>query len=171
MTTLYTDAFDSPVGRITILSSEKGLCFLDFPGPSDIRMQDFIRTHFAQVEIGTGGKINREVARQLKAYFAGKLKKFTVRLDLKVSGFYGQTLRHVFAIPFGTTKSYGQIAAELGNPLASRAVGSANRNNPIPIIIPCHRVVAANSLGGYGGKCGNLELKKKLLRHEGVEVK
>jgi methylated-DNA-[protein]-cysteine S-methyltransferase len=170
MITLNTHAFDSPVGRITVMSSEKGLCFLDFPGPSDVRMHDFVRLHFKGADITTGGKVNKEAERQLKAYFAGKLKKFTVRLDLKIGGFYGQTLKHVFKIPFGVTKSYGQIAAELGNPLASRAVGSANRNNPIPIIIPCHRVLAANGLGGYGGRCGNLATKKKLLRHEGVDL-
>jgi len=87
---------------------------------------------------------------------------------LHVKGFYGKVLQKVRAIPYGKTRTYGEIAAALGNPGAARAVGGANRSNPIPIIIPCHRVVAANGLGGYSG---GPDIKAKLLEHEGVYLK
>lgn len=106
----------------------------------------------------------KEVIRQLKSYFAGKLKEFDVPLVLQGTDFQLLVWRRLQKIPYGETVSYGQIARELGNPEASRAVGLANGSNPIPIIVPCHRVIGSNgNLTGFGG---GLPVKQKLLTLE-----
>ena len=105
-----------------------------------------------------------ELRRQLDAYFAGELTMFDVRLELEGTEFQRSVWRKLSAIPYGETWSYGQLATELGKPTASRAVGAANGNNPIAIILPCHRVVGSTgSLIGFGG---GLPTKDFLLRHE-----
>lgn len=105
-----------------------------------------------------------EVRRQLAAYFAGELRVFDLPLHLGGTVFQNGVWRHLATIPFGATSSYGRIAAELGRPGASRAVGAANGANPLPIILPCHRVVGADgSLTGFGG---GLPAKRFLLAHE-----
>ncbi len=160
---IYRHEFKSPVGKLTLLSSDRGLCFIGFPKEAGGNGKRFIKGHFPDAEVKPGGKCNREAARQITSYLNGRLKKFSVTLDLKASGFNRKALQKVKAIPFGKVRTYGEIAKALGSPGAARAVGNANRLNPIPIIIPCHRVVAANGLGGYGG---GLPLKKKLLNIE-----
>lgn len=106
-----------------------------------------------------------EAVRQLRAYFAGKLRRFDLPLDLQGTEFQLRVWRELEAIPFGETRSYSQIAATIGAPRAVRAVGAANGANPIPIVVPCHRVIgAAGTLVGYGG---GLPLKKRLLELEG----
>jgi methylated-DNA-[protein]-cysteine S-methyltransferase len=110
--------------------------------------------------------IAAEAVRQLRAYFAGKLRRFDIPLDLQGTEFQLRVWRQLAAIPFGETRSYSQIAAAIGAPRAVRAVGAANGANPIPIVIPCHRVIgAAGTLVGYGG---GLPLKKRLLELEGA---
>ncbi|MGA2722522.1 MAG: methylated-DNA--[protein]-cysteine S-methyltransferase [Bryobacteraceae bacterium] len=107
-----------------------------------------------------------EAARQLRAYFAGALREFRLPLDLQGTGFQQQVWRQVAAIPYGETRSYLQISTAVGSPRAVRAVGAANGANPVPIVIPCHRVIGANGkLVGYGG---GLALKKRLLELEGA---
>jgi len=106
----------------------------------------------------------REVTAQLKAYFEGKLRDFDLPLVLKGTDFQLQVWRRLQKIPYGETTSYGAIARELGAPEAARAVGLANGSNPIPIIVPCHRVIGSNGdLTGFGG---GLPLKKRLLELE-----
>ena len=107
-----------------------------------------------------------EAVRQLRAYFAGKLRRFDLPLDLQGTEFQLRVWRELETIPFGETRSYSQIATAIGAPRAVRAVGAANGANPIPIVVPCHRVIgAAGSLIGYGG---GLPLKKRLLELEGA---
>ena len=105
---------------------------------------------------------------QLAAYFEGKSRRFDVPIDWSVlSPFQQEVLQLVFAIPFAHTRTYVDIATQLGKPGAARAVGRANATNPMPIIIPCHRVLGADgTLHGYGGP-GGVETKAWLLRHEG----
>jgi O-6-methylguanine DNA methyltransferase len=104
-------------------------------------------------------------ARELREYFRGTLKKFTVPLDLRGAEFEVRVWRALLQIPYGQTRSYGAIARSLGNPRAARAVGGANNRNWIAIAVPCHRVIgAAGQLTGYGG---GLERKRFLLAHEG----
>jgi methylated-DNA-[protein]-cysteine S-methyltransferase len=106
-----------------------------------------------------------EAARQLRAYFAGQLREFQLPLDIEGTEFQKRVWREVAAIPYGDTRSYLQIATALGSPGAVRAVGAANGANPVPIVVPCHRVVGAGGkLVGYGG---GLALKRRLLEMEG----
>jgi methylated-DNA-[protein]-cysteine S-methyltransferase len=107
-----------------------------------------------------------ETCRQLRAYFDGQLRKFEVPLDMQGTGFQMRCWRQLETIPYGETRSYLQIATAIGSPQAVRAVGAANGANPVPIIVPCHRVIGASGkLVGYGG---GLPLKKRLLELEGA---
>tara|TARA_R100000322_G_scaffold75912_8_gene47584 strand:+ start:18745 stop:19200 length:456 start_codon:yes stop_codon:yes gene_type:complete len=106
-----------------------------------------------------------EARRQLRAYFDGTRQDFDLPLSVSGSAFQRQVCDAMAAIPFGETRSYGDIAAELGVP--AQAVGQACGGNPIPVIIPCHRVLGATNLGGFSGE-GGVETKVALLRHEGA---
>ncbi len=107
----------------------------------------------------------RLAAEELRAYFAGDLRVFSVPLRLAGTPFQRAVWAALRAIPFGLVRTYGEIAAAVGNPRAARAVGMANARNPVAVIVPCHRVIAAGGrLGGYGG---GLWRKRWLLRHEG----
>jgi methylated-DNA-[protein]-cysteine S-methyltransferase len=102
-----------------------------------------------------------ETERQLGEYFAGKRKMFSVALDMRGTHFQKDVWEALLAIPFGQTRSYGQLAKQLGNPRATRAVGAANGRNPISIIVPCHRVIGSS--GKLTGFAGGLEVKAHLL--------
>lgn len=148
----------SPVGDLLIAGSDEALHFLSFPtghkafGPATDWQQD--------------DAIFREARGQLDAYFAGKLRQFDLPLHMSGTAFQNSVWQYLSSIPFGETRTYGQIASNLGRPKANRAVGAANGNNPLPIILPCHRVIGASgSLTGFGG---GLPTKEYLLRHEGV---
>src|SRR5450755_4374488 len=112
--------------------------------------------------------IASEAARQLRAYFTGQLRRFDLPLDLQGTDFQLRVWRELERIPYGETRSYMQIAGAIGTPRAVRAVGAANGANPIPIVVPCHRVIGASGkLVGYGG---GLPLKKRLLELEGARA-
>ncbi|HJE66073.1 MAG TPA: methylated-DNA--[protein]-cysteine S-methyltransferase [Campylobacter avium] len=104
---------------------------------------------------------------ELDLYFAKKLKKFSVELDINSTIFENSVYKALLNIPYGTVKSYKQIAQDIGRDKAYRAVGNANAKNKLPVFIPCHRVVASNSLGGYSG---GLHIKRFLLDLEGVNL-
>jgi methylated-DNA-[protein]-cysteine S-methyltransferase len=109
-----------------------------------------------------------EAARQLRAYFAGQLRRFDLPLDMQGTDFQLRVWRELERIPYGETRSYRQIAAAIGAPRAVRAVGAANGANPIPIVVPCHRVIGASGkLVGYGG---GVPLKQRLLELEGARA-
>ena len=113
--------------------------------------------------------IMNQVLNELQEYFASNRRCFTVPLDLDMPPFYKRTLLEVSKVPFGKTSSYQEIARRAGNAKAARAAGTANANNPIAVIIPCHRIISSNgTLGGYGG---GLDKKMILLEHEGVNIK
>jgi len=110
--------------------------------------------------------IAAEAERQLRAYFAGQLRQFDLPLDMRGTDFQLRVWRELEGIPYGETRSYSQVAAAIGTPQAVRAVGAANGANPIPIVVPCHRVIGSGGkLVGYGG---GLPLKKRLLALEGA---
>ncbi len=165
-TIVYIHSFQTSVGEFRSASSSKGVAVISLPNERKKEFEMKVSKIFPNKEIKTGGKNNTEVEKQIKAYLSGRLTKFTVDIDLHASPFYRKSLQYVKKIPFGKTKTYGEIAKAIGNPKASRAVGTANACNNLPIIIPCHRVLASNGLGGYGG---GLPLKKKLLKIEGIE--
>ncbi len=106
-----------------------------------------------------------ETARQLREYFAGARRAFDLPLDMQGTGFQKRVWQYLETIPYGHTRSYAQVAAAIGTPAAMRAVGAANGANPLPIVVPCHRVIGAGGkLTGYGG---GLSLKQRLLELEG----
>jgi len=110
-------------------------------------------------------QFERRVARELRDYFAGKRRDFTFPVRPAGTDFNQRVWQELTRIPYGETRTYGELARKIGRPNAARAVGSANGRNPVPIVLPCHRVVASGGkLGGYGG---GLELKKRLLELEG----
>ena len=147
----------SPVGKLRLVASEKGLVAIDVR--KNVKQEVTAKNPSAQA-------ILIRTKKQLEQYFAGKRTTFDVALDLVGTEFQVQAWRALCRIPFGKTISYGQQAANIKKPKAFRAVGSANGKNPIPIIVPCHRVVASDgSLGGYSL---GLRMKKQLLALEGV---
>ena len=152
-----TLVMSSPVGKLTLVASSKGLVAID------------VRNNAKQVvteKNASAQAILIKTKKQLEQYFAGKRTSFDVALDLVGTEFQVQAWRALRRIPFGKTISYGQQASNIKKPKAFRAVGSANGKNPIPIIVPCHRVVASDgSLGGYSL---GLKMKKQLLALEGV---
>lgn len=109
----------------------------------------------------------KETATQLEQYFAGERRDFDVPMELDGTAFQREVWTELTRIPYGETISYGELARRVGRPHAPRAVGQANGRNPIPIIVPCHRVLASNGIGGYGG---GLEVKRALLAIESVTV-
>ena len=147
----------SPFGKLTLVASEKGLVAIDVR--KNAKQKATAKNQSAQA-------ILIETKKQLGQYFAGKRTSFDVALDLVGTEFQVKAWRALCRIPFGKTISYGQQAANIKKPKAFRAVGSANGKNPIPIIVPCHRVVTSDgSLGGYSL---GLKMKKQFLALEGV---
>jgi methylated-DNA-[protein]-cysteine S-methyltransferase len=147
----------SPFGKLTLVASEKGLVAIEVR--NNAKQKATAKNLSAQA-------ILLKTKKQLEQYFAGKRTSFDIALDLVGTEFQVKAWRALCRIPFGKTISYGQQAANIKKPKAFRAVGSANGKNPIPIIVPCHRVVASDgSLGGYSL---GLKMKKHLLALEGV---
>jgi methylated-DNA-[protein]-cysteine S-methyltransferase len=144
---------DTPVGTLTLLAGALGLRAVLFPGeapPAGV--------------VGGAHQPLAPAARQLQEYFAGERRTFELPLDPVGTPFQRRCWLALSSIPYGTTISYGEQARRLGYPRAARAVGAANARNPIPIVLPCHRVVGANgALTGYGG---GLDAKRMLLEHE-----
>jgi methylated-DNA-[protein]-cysteine S-methyltransferase len=146
-------------------ATERGLALVSLPGQSRRTFDKLIETTFPGFAIKSGGAINKKAEGQLKKYLDGKLKRFDLKLDIQGTSFEKRALAKVAGIPYGETLTYGQIASKIGQPAAARAVGSANAKNRLPLIIPCHRVVAADGLGGYGG---GVPMKRRLLKMEGA---
>ena len=118
-------------------------------------------------DTGDTPPVLKETATQLEEYFAGERREFDVPMELDGTPFQKEVWAELSRIPYGETISYGELARRVGRPSAPRAVGQANGRNPIPIIVPCHRVLASNGIGGYGG---GLAVKRALLAVEGVRA-
>lgn len=149
---------DSPVGELTLIASERGLAAIlwEDEDPDRVPLQPLERDDTHPLLI--------ETERQLKQYFAGKLETFSIPLDFTGTEFQKKVWIALTTIPFGETRSYRDIAEQIGNPKAVRAVGAANGKNPISIIAPCHRVIGAD--GTLTGFAGGLEAKALLLKIE-----
>ena len=147
--------FSSPVGELKLVASEKGLAAILW------EKDDLKRFKISPMSESKKHPVLRETETQLKEYFAGKRKKFSVKLDFNGTAFQKNVWKALLTIPYGETRSYGDIAKQIGNVKAVRAVGGANNKNPISIIAPCHRVIGSNGkLVGYGG---GLKTKAHLL--------
>jgi methylated-DNA-[protein]-cysteine S-methyltransferase len=157
---------DSPLGELLAVATEDGLVKLGYPDvPADAQLEVLAATVSPRL-LEAPARLDL-VRRELDEYFAGKRQAFDVPIDWRLTGgFIQRVLRETARIPFGETRSYGQMAALAGSPRAFRAAGSALGANPIPIVVPCHRVLRSNgALGGYGG---GLEVKQRLLELEGA---
>jgi methylated-DNA-[protein]-cysteine S-methyltransferase len=158
---ILTTTIETPIGRLTLTAEDGAL--------TGLHMHE--QRHFpvavppGAATVGAGEELAPFV-QALQAYFAGELTDFELPLDLRGTPFQRRVWQALQEIPYGETISYGELASWVGNPNASRAVGSANGRNPVAIIVPCHRVIAAD--GGIGGYGGGLERKTWLLEHEGA---
>lgn len=163
---LFRSRLETPVGALEIVSSVRGLLGIGLGKPGRHRFEQWLERISPEAEVRPATGETATAERQLREYFESRRRFFELPLDLRGSAFQKAVWHEVAKIPFGTTASYGQIAHLIGKPKASRAVGAANGVNPIPIVIPCHRVIGSDrSLTGYGG---GLPMKSWLLAHEGV---
>jgi methylated-DNA-[protein]-cysteine S-methyltransferase len=153
----------SPVGKLKLVASDKGLVAIlwENDNPRRVLLKD--------MAVNESHPILMETEHQLGEYFAGKRSTFSVTLDTRGTRFQKSVWDALLGIPFGETRSYGQLASQLGNPRASRAVGAANGRNPVSIIVPCHRVIG--SAGQLTGFAGGLERKTYLLNLEEKRAK
>ena len=156
--TYHYKLMPSPVGELTLVARDGKLSAIlwEVERANRVRLGELIEAHDSPVLL--------ETERQLQEYFAGTRNQFELELDFAGTDFQKQVWQALLTIPFGETRSYSQIAEQIGNPKAVRAVGAANGRNPISIIAPCHRVVGAS--GGLTGFAGGLEAKQYLLTLE-----
>jgi methylated-DNA-[protein]-cysteine S-methyltransferase len=152
----------SPIGVLKLVGSDRGLTALLWE--HDDRLQE----QFGTVTAAPGHCVLMQAQQELEEYFQGSRKRFTVKLDFAGTEFQNRVWSALRTIPFGATRSYGDIADQIGSSKAVRAVGAANGRNPIPIIVPCHRVIGAD--GTLTGFAGGLEIKARLLALEGRSV-
>jgi methylated-DNA-[protein]-cysteine S-methyltransferase len=156
---------DTPVGRLLVGVSDRGLCRIGFDPEPEAELERLAR-NFGRRVLRTPGAVER-VRSELDEYFAGRRRAFDLQLDLRAAPeFHQRVLAELSRVEYGQTTTYGTLAAQVGSPRAARAVGTVMNRNPIPIVLPCHRVVGASgSLVGYGG---GLDRKEWLLRLEGA---
>jgi methylated-DNA-[protein]-cysteine S-methyltransferase len=159
------DVLDSPVGELFVGVSDRGVCVISYEADPDAQLERLAR--------GFGSRVLRSprpvdpARRQLDEYFEGKRRQFDLDVDLRLTRDFGRTvLEELGRVPFGEVTTYGALAARAGKPRAARAVGTIMNRNPIPIVLPCHRVVGAN--GSLVGYAGGLERKQQLLQLEGA---
>lgn len=155
---LYYKFMDSPVGKLKLVANERGIVAILWQNdkPHRVRLDDL----FEGVEF----PLLIKAEKQLQEYFSGHRKSFSMPLDMRGTPFQKQVWTALLDIPFGETRSYGELAKQIGYPAASRAVGAANGRNPISIIVPCHRVIGSS--GSLTGFAGGLEIKARLLALE-----
>jgi methylated-DNA-[protein]-cysteine S-methyltransferase len=154
-TTTVTMPYESPIGPLVLECDGDVLIGIWLPNERRHRRND----------ADDVPPVLKETASQLDEYFAGERTDFDVAMELDGTGFQREVWAELTRIPYGETISYGELARRAGRPNAPRAVGQANGRNPIPVIVPCHRVLASNGIGGYGG---GLPCKRALLAIEGV---
>ncbi|MDQ3759368.1 MAG: methylated-DNA--[protein]-cysteine S-methyltransferase [Actinomycetota bacterium] len=156
---------DSPVGRLVLAATKRGLVRLSFGGEPLDEVLTQLAERVSPRVLEAPAKLD-PARRELDQYFDGKRTEFDVPLDWRLTqGFRRDVLRHIARIPYGEVSTYKEIALAAGSPRAFRAAGSACGSNPLPVIVPCHRVLATG--GGLGGYGGGLEMKSFLLKLEG----
>jgi methylated-DNA-[protein]-cysteine S-methyltransferase len=156
------DVVASPIGDLFVASTPRGLCRISYRLEGND--EELARTF--------GARVLRlpldDVRRELDEYFEGRRRSFDLPLDLRVAPFHEAVLHELARVPYGRTETYGALAAKVGRPKAARAVGTVMHRNPIPIVLPCHRVVGAN--GSLTGYAGGLHVKRALLELEGATL-
>lgn len=160
------DTVESPIGTLLVATTEKGLVRISFHSEAeDLVLEELARR--VSPRVVKAPKKVAPVARELDEYFDGRRRDFDVALDWRLVGpFARKVLGATARIPFGEVSTYREVARKAGNPAASRAAGNALGSNPIPVVVPCHRVLRTG--GGLGGYGGGLDVKRFLLHLEGV---
>ena len=160
----FYSVFDTQLGWMSVVGSDKGLCKLTLPQPAPDKAMTLIADLLPKATANSSSF--NELSARIQRYFDGEETDFPYPLDLRTSTAFQQAVWNTTCtIPYGETRSYGWIAEQLGRPRSGQAVGKALACNPLPIIIPCHRVIGSNR-GSLGGFSGGLELKKRLLHLE-----
>jgi methylated-DNA-[protein]-cysteine S-methyltransferase len=152
------DVVESPVGELLVAATDRGLARISYFGLDEDALARAYGVRVLRAPLD-------DVRRELDEYFEGHRRSFDLPLDLRVAPFHADVLRELARVPYGETTTYGTLAARSGRPKAARAVGTVMNRNPIPIVLPCHRVVGAN--GSLVGYAGGLDVKRHLLRLEG----
>jgi O-6-methylguanine DNA methyltransferase len=164
METVHIARLSSPIGQFRVATTEIGLAYLELPHSSGRGMQDFLELHVPERRCVNEVGPNQAAIEQVLEYLASERTHFDIPLDLRGTPFQRAVWDVLLKIPYGESCSYAEVARAIGRPTAQRAVGSANNANPVSLVVPCHRVIAADgSLGGYGG---GQELKARLLAME-----
>ncbi len=161
---LATAVVETPIGALRLAVSEAGVARIGLPRSSGPGFAGWLRSSFADAERVPWLPLLDKLSQELIEYFGGRRREFEVPLDLRGTEFQLSVWREIAAIPYGETRTYGGIADAAGRPRAVRAVGTATGNNPVPILVPCHRVIAAQ--GRLGGFSGGLDVKRRLLALE-----
>ena len=162
MEEIYYSSISSPIGKIWVASDRVGVCLVRFRRENEEFLEE-LRGWWG-CHPRADGEFNRGVSEEIRAYFEGKITRFSTPVHPQGGSFDMKVWEALQRIPLGEIRSYQEIAQEVGNPRACRAVGGANGRNPIPLLIPCHRVISKD--GGLGGFSSGTEIKEWLLRFE-----
>ncbi len=161
LTLIHYSYMDSPLGCLYLAQHPMGLCCLTLGDGAKDKLFSYIQKVFPAAELKASQAMLKAIIQQFSEYFAGERTAFDLKLFLSGTEFQKLVWNGLMKIPYGKTISYGALAASLNSPGGMRAVGTANGQNPIPIIIPCHRVIASD--GSLGGYTGGLKIKRQLL--------
>ena len=164
--TFLLSSYRSPLGTYIVVTSQEGIVCLATEPEVNARLRLW---ESGGTRLQEGGHHNEALASELDEYFAGRIRRFTVPLDLRGTPFQRQVWQELRRIPYGATRTYGQVARALGRPSIARAVGQANRRNPIAIVVPCHRVIGTD--GKLTGYAGGLDRKRALLDLEAAALR
>jgi methylated-DNA-[protein]-cysteine S-methyltransferase len=163
---IATARFETPFGEFLVASGARGVFYLSIDAArAERELDDWVRRYEPDAIVRADPAALQEVTRQVLEWADGRRRAFDVELDLRGTEFQLRCWQELLRIPCGQTRTYGEMAARVGQPGAARAVGAANGANPVPVIVPCHRVVAKDGLGGFGG---GLVRKRAMLELEGA---
>lgn len=163
-------SFSTAFGPIQCACTEHGLAAMSLVNDAPHRFTHLVQRLYPNADFEPGGQLCDRVEQQVAEYTANKRKRFALPLVWHGTDFQQRVLQAVSGIPYGEVRTYGEVAMMVGHPRAARAVGTAMAGNVLPLVVPCHRVVAAGGIGGYGRTRAGIEVKKKLLGHEGFDV-
>lgn len=156
------------IGRVLVASTWKGVCFTALSGNGAMEhLETWVSKHEPGAKLVEDRRAMRPVLEQISAYARGDRKRFDVHLDLRGTAFQRSVWEADRRIPYGETRTYAEVARAIGRPSAVRAVGGANGKNPVPLLVPCHRIVARNGIGGF---TGGIHHKRRLLALEGAAL-
>lgn len=170
---IHYGEFQSPIGAITVFTSPAGVSRIDFGCAEDVLpvAETWYKKHHVKADLVYNPEMIEPINRQLEEYFRGKRRFFDLKLDMVGTIFQQKVWNNLAEIPYGETRSYREVAVNISAPKAVRAIGSANNRNPLPIIVPCHRVIGSNgALVGYGGGVDKKEYLLSLEQQNAMHV-